>query len=250
MTVTLHNFKTQRGYGAAPLRNIEILEQLLARTMDRAPHLPGIVTFSGPSGFGKSTAVAYVAAQQNGVYVEVRSVWTKKAFLEHLSTMLGLKQTSTIAGMADAVSHELAMSGRPLLIDEGDNLVNRNLVELVRDIYEQSKASIVLIGEEMLPQKLKQWERFHGRIMAWAQAVPADANDVLALAAHYTPGLNLAPDMVDRLVQEAKGSVRRIVTNLDEIAIVARGEGWKQVGVKEWGNRGLHTATPPSARSF
>lgn len=224
MTASLHKFKPGRGYGTAPLQNIDILEELLARTTDRAPHLPGIVTFSGPSGFGKSTAVAYIAGQHQGVYVEVRSVWTKKTFLEHLAKALGLKTGSTIAVMADQVSQELAASGRPLLIDEADNLINRGLIELVRDIYEQSKASIVLIGEEMLPQKLKQWERFHGRIMAWAQALPADASDVQVLAAHYTPDLNLAPDMIERLVDDAKGSVRRIVTNLDHIAYIAKAE--------------------------
>jgi len=250
MNATLHKIKSEPTYGAAPLRNIDILEELLGRTIHRAPHLPGIVTFSGPSGFGKSTAVGYVAAQHGGVYVEVRSVWTKKAFLEALAKPLGIQANMTIAALADAISYQLLCSGSPLLIDEADNLINRNLVELVRDIYEQSKAPIVLIGEEMLPQKLKQWERFHGRIMAWAQAVPADANDVRALAAHYTPDLNLADDMVVRLVDEAKGSVRRIVTNLDSIAYIARGEGWNQVGLKEWGKRPLHSSTPPLARSF
>ena len=240
-----------RAHGAAaPLRNIGVLEELLLRSIDRESHLPGIVTFSGPSGFGKSTAVGFVAAQHQAIYVEVRSVWTKKAFLEAVLKQMGIKAAPTIAGMADQVSEELAASQRPLMLDEGDNLVERNLIELVRDLYEQSKAPVVLIGEELLPQKLKRWERFHGRVMDWAQALPADGNDVRTLVRHYAPDIELKDDFVQRLVQEANGSVRRIVTNIDKIAYVARNEGWKQVGLQEWAKRPLHSSTPPQARKF
>ncbi|MDX2094337.1 MAG: ATP-binding protein [Alphaproteobacteria bacterium] len=240
-----------RVHGAAPLRNIGLLEELLLRAINRESHLPGIVTFSGPSGFGKSTAVGFVTAQYQAIYVEVRSVWTKKAFLENiLARGMGIKPAPTIAAMADQVSEELATSQRPLMLDEADNLIERNLIELVRDLYEQSKAPVVLIGEELLPQKLKRWERFHGRVMDWAQALPANGNDVRTLVRHYAPDIELRDDFVNRLVQEANGSVRRIVTNIDKIAYVARGEGWKTVGLAEWGNRPLHSSTPPQARKF
>ncbi|WP_207214001.1 hypothetical protein [Solidesulfovibrio carbinolicus] len=59
------------------------------------------------------------------------------------------------------------LHGRPLIIDEMDHVVERNAVELVRDLYEASRAAILLIGEKALPGKLAQWERFHGRILDW-----------------------------------------------------------------------------------
>lgn len=251
MTQTIMKINDKSRGSSAPLRNLSLLEELLLRSVDRAPHLPGIVCFSGPSGFGKSTAVGYVAANFEGIYVEIRSVWTKKAFLETiLQKQMGIKPARTIAEMTDQVSEELALSARPLLIDEADNLVNQNLVELVRDIYEQSKASIVLIGEELLPQKLAKWERFHGRILEWEQALPADESDAANLVKHYTPDITLRDDLLAKLVAEAKGSVRRIVTNLDSIAYFARNEGLQEIGIKEWGSRKLHTSTPPQARRF
>ncbi len=236
--------------GIAPLRNITILNELLLHTINRAAHLPGIVTFSGPSGFGKSTAVASVAAKYGATYVEVRSVWTKKAFLEAVLLQLGIQPAKTISAMTDQVSEELALSQRPLLIDEADNLVDRNLVELVRDIYEQSKAPIVLIGEEALPQKLRRWERFHGRVLRWAQAVPANMEDGRILAKHFVPAITIKDDLLEQIVNDAHGSVRRIVTNLDRIYDEAAGHEWAEVGLKEWGKRPLHSATPPQARRF
>ncbi|MBM3617499.1 MAG: ATP-binding protein, partial [Alphaproteobacteria bacterium] len=236
--------------GAAPLRNISVLEELLERLKNRDSHLPGIGTFSGPSGFGKSTAVGYVNAQHHGIYIEVRSVWTKKAFLAAILKQQGIAAAATIAAMADQVSEDLAVSQRPLLLDEADNLVARGLIEVVRDIYEQSRTAVVLIGEEQLPQKLRPFERFHGRVLDWAQALPADADDVRSLVDHYAPQLTLDDALVNRLVKEAAGSVRRIVTNLDRIAYEAKAEGWTTVTSKDWGNRPLQSANPPAVRRF
>lgn len=234
----------------SPLRNIAILDGMVLLARDRAEHLPGIVTFSGPSGFGKSTAAGYVAAKYQAYYVEVRSSWTKKAFLEALLKQMGIAPDKTVYRMTDQISEELACSQRPVILDEFDNAVERNLVELVRDIYEQSKSPMVLIGEERLPQKLQKWERFHGRIMDWAQAEPANIDDAIALNRHYAGDIELADDLLTVLVSEARGSVRRIVTNLERIATFARMEGLSRISAKDWGSRPLHTAQTPAPRRF
>jgi hypothetical protein len=250
MAPTHKKVNTPANAGVAPLRNIAVLESLLVRIIERPDHLPGIGIFSGPSGFGKSTAVAYVVSHRDAIYMEVRSTATKKSFLTALLNSMGHKPARTVAEMADQVAEDLLLSNRPLLLDEADNLVERNLIELVRDLYEQSKAPVILIGEERLPQKLTAWERFHGRVMDWQQALPADAKDVQTLARHYTPHLQMNHDLVDKLVREAHGSVRRIVTNLDRINAIALSEGWELVGLKEWGDRPLYTSNPPTPRKF
>jgi len=247
----IHNLaanETAEFTSAAPLRNLGILDDLTGRVKNRPEHLPGIVTFSGPSGYGKSTAAGYIAAKHQAYYVEVRSMWTKKAFLEALLRQMGIEPKSTVYQQTDQVSEELACSQKPLILDEFDNAVERNLVELVRDLYEQSKSPIILIGEERLPQKLQKWERFHGRILDWALAQPADLDDARALVSHYTPDLAVHDDLLACLVEQARGSVRRIVTNLERIRTFARGEGLEEVTVKDWGKRPLHTGQAPAPR--
>ena len=149
-----------------------LLDELVIRAMDRPQHLPGIIGFSGHSGFGKSTAAAYVAARRQADYIEVRSIWKQKAFLEELVALLRLSPERTIYRMMKQVVGAMVTSGRPLIIDEFDHAIDNNLVEIVRDIYEQTGSTIVLIGEEKMPRKLKQWERFDGRIFDWLQEIP------------------------------------------------------------------------------
>lgn len=236
--------------GVAPLHNITALHAQISRVQQRAAHLPGIGTFSGPSGFGKSFAAASAAGAFRAYYVEARSVWSRKAMLLAILRQQGIAPAKTITEMVDQVAEQLATSRRPLIIDEFDHVVARNLVEPVRDIYEQSQATLILIGEEMLPNKLQQWERFHGRVMDWTQAAPCGLPDAQALARLYCPGISITDDLLTHLVAAAHGSCRRVCVNLDNIQGYARGEGLERITLADWGSRELHTGKPPATRSF
>ena len=63
--------------------------------------------------------------------------------------------------MAEQVCEQLARSGRPLIVDELDKLVQKKSVELIRDLYEGSGAAILLIGEQQIPDKLAKIGRAH-----------------------------------------------------------------------------------------
>jgi DNA transposition AAA+ family ATPase len=236
--------------GVAPLRNITALSLLITKVMTRATHLPGLGTFSGPSGFGKSYAAAHAAGQHRAYYVEARSGWTKKAMLLAILRQQGVAPGRTITDMVDQVAEQLVLSRRPLIIDEFDHVVARNLVELVRDIYEQSAAAVIMIGEEFLPQKLQKWERFHGRVMEWMQAAPCSLADAQALARLYCPRVVVADDLLSRVVTDAQGSCRRVCVNLDRIGAYARDAGLPTITAPDWGARELFTGKPPATRSF
>jgi len=62
--------------GIAPLANITLADRAITRAMERAEHLPGMVEFHGPSGWGKSIAANYVANRYRAYYVQAKSVWT------------------------------------------------------------------------------------------------------------------------------------------------------------------------------
>lgn len=150
--------------GIADTANLGLCDIALERALDRTGSLPGMVCLYGPSGFGKSVAATHVACRRRAYYVQAKSVWTRKHTLIAILHEMGVRASrATIPEMLDMVAQELALSGRPLIVDEMDHLVEKNVVELIRDIYESSQAAILLIGEEQLPNKLKKWERFHGR---------------------------------------------------------------------------------------
>lgn len=229
----------------APLKNVGLTSQLLQTAIERPPHLPGIVVLYGPSGYGKSFAAAYTATKHDAYYVECKSVWTTKSLLHNIIREMGIAPEATIAGMVDQVSEQLALSDRPLIIDEVDHIVKKRSIEVIRDIYEGSGAPILLIGEEKLSVKLRQWERFHNRVLQWLPAQPADRHDTQELARMYCHDIKIGSDVIDKIVQATRGITRRICVNLHNIKSAAKAEGWDQVTMKEWGRRELYTGEPP-----
>lgn len=234
--------------GRAPLMNVSLCVTTLKKAMDRPGHLPGIVTFTGPSGFGKSTAAAITANETDAVYVQAKSTWTRKA--AHLAILreMGVTPAKTLYGMAEQVAEQLVLSRQPLIVDECDYLLKNGTIEMIRDIYEASNAAIMLIGEEMLPTRLRQWERFHGRILTFAQAEPASLDDARALRALYVDGVEIADDLLARVHREAKGSVRRICVNLEYVREEAEANGLTEIDLAFWGNKPLFTGDAPARR--
>ncbi|WP_457647393.1 AAA family ATPase [Profundibacter sp.] len=232
----------------APLRNVAALVALINRVETRMVGLPGMAVFYGPSGYGKTTAAIYAANKFDAYQVQVKSAWTAKKLCEAILIDQGVKPARTIADMVDQVSEELARTGRPLLIDEADHLVTRNMVEIVRDIYEGSGATVILIGEELLPQKLQAWERVHGRMLDWVGALPGNADDLEHLAPIYCPRIELSDGLKAHLLKVSNKSIRRMCINLGRVHEFAQTRGLEAVNQDEWGSGTFFTGEAPAPR--
>ena len=245
--------KTNEGIKAggrwAPLRNVLLASKAVDRALSRERNLPGIVVMYGPSGWGKSMAAAFCANKFEGVYVEARSYMTKKTFVESILKEMGIRAGRTIAEMMEQAAEQLDLSQRPLIIDEMDHLVDRNMIEIVRDLHEMSRSTILLIGEEHFPRKLKQRsERFHNRVLVWQPAQPMSREDARQLAEFYVPGVEVADDLLEHARRQAGDVTRIYCCNLDAIREHCAKESLRKIDLAGWGKRELFTGDAPARR--
>ncbi|MGS4945172.1 AAA family ATPase [Meridianimarinicoccus sp. RP-17] len=232
----------------APIRNVQAFLTLLKQVQNRGHGLPGMGTFYGPSGYGKSTAAIYAANAETACLVQMKSVWTRKKLCEAILADLGVPAANTVAGMVDQIAEQLAVTGMALLIDEADVLVQKKMVEIVRDIYESSFSPVILIGEELLPQKLRRWERVHGRMLRWTPAEPGTAQDLALLQKMRCPDIAIEEPLKDLLMKQSAGSVRRMCINLDLVREHAELNGLDTVGTGDWKGRAFYTGEAPIPR--
>ena len=219
----------------APLQNVALVSKALERVMKRRDHLPGLITFYGPAGYGKTWAAIYAANQYQAYYIEAKEYWTRKALLEAILKEMGINPDRTISKMADQVAEQLSRSDRPLIIDEFDHIVRRKLVEMVRSIYEGSNAPILIIGEERVPTMLKQQsERFHSRMLGWVPAQPPDLDDARLIRKLYVTDVKIKDDVLQAMLQVVNGSVRRVTINLEKVREYALEHGLETIGMAEW----------------
>lgn len=244
---------TAMAVGVAQVTNVAVCFEAIERIQSRHPSLPGIGVFYGRSGDGKSSAASYIANKLNAYYVQATSICTKKSFLDSVLREMTIPATKTAAEMLGQIAEELAKSGRPLIIDEADHLVKGNKIEMIRDIYESSQGTILIIGEEMLPKKLERWERFHGRVHSWVPAQPATANDAALLAKVYAPKIAIDDQVLEQLVGAVRGSTRRTCTNIEMLGQRALECGIRSVtmdDIEQLLPAGFITGQSPKPRSF
>lgn len=230
----------------AKIHNLTLVATAVEQLNGRAMGLPGFAVIYGPAGWAKSTSLQSAALAKQGYYIQMRSAWSRKAVLEKILTEMSIKPSSTIPKMLDQVCTQLAASKRPLMVDEFDHCVKTDsMVELFRDIYEGSQSTIVLAGEELLPQKLERWERFHSRVLSWIPAQPVTLADAKLLAPVYCKHTEVKDDLLQHLVDSARGSVRRVCVNLANIDGAASLNGWRKVGLTEFDASRIFTGEAP-----
>lgn len=204
----------------AALKNVSGFLQLAVAIQQRAHSLPNFGVMYGPSGFGKSYASIYVLNKLNAVRVEVGESWNKKSFVRAVLREAGIAEpkgaTSDLMDQAIiALSEE---PDRPLIIDEADKLVDKGLIELVREIGEHSQIPVLLIGEEALPTKLARVERVHNRVLRWYPAEACDLADCKKLAEIFLAAgdvrIPIEDGLLDVVREKAQGRARRVVVTL------------------------------------
>ncbi|WP_395505978.1 AAA family ATPase [Ectopseudomonas hydrolytica] len=227
-----------------PLTNVGLLAGAIERAMQRPIGLPGLVVMYGPSGLGKSVAAACSANQHRAYYVECRDTWTKKAFLLAVLREMAVTPARTLSEMVDQVAEQLSRSGRPLIVDDVQYLLEKAAANVLTDIYNASQGTIVLIGEENVATSLAKLERLHNRVLEWVPAQAATLADVKRLAANSYPHLQIAEELLADLVKNVKGCLRRAAVNLYRVSSECTAKGLREVDLATW-TAGWFTGEPP-----
>jgi DNA transposition AAA+ family ATPase len=234
----------------APLSNVAAFGEMLLRVLHRKTHLPGFAVMFGPSGYGKTVAATYAAHIHQAHYIEVGESWTKRKFLASLVQELGGQPHGMASDLVDQAIELLAVTPRPILIDEFDHVMKRGYHDTLREIHDKVPgATIIVIGEELLPARIKQYERWHNRVLDWLPAEPSTVSDAAHLAKLYCDRLEFAEDLLARIVEVSAGRIRRICVNLERVREAAQVERVASVDLAWWGGRELWTGQAPARRA-
>lgn len=235
-----------------PLKNVMLFAELVDRVQSRPSHLPGMACFYGPSGYGKSRSATFGAHKAGAFYVEMDDTFTRKTLCEKVLIELGLGGSAkgSVASLMAQIVDRLAETGdRPLIIDEADFLVKKGMIDIVRAFHDKSQAPVILIGEELLPQKLQAFERAHNRMLDWVPAQPCDLEDAGLIASRMGQGVEIADDLVAAIAKASDGRVRRIMVNLEQVVARAKQRNKRRMTLADWGDAPLFTGQPPKRRA-
>jgi DNA transposition AAA+ family ATPase len=228
----------------AMVKNAIRLQAAYEQLAGRDPGTPGMGLVHGFTGYGKTTAVAWLVNQTHGIYVRSFATWTPSAMLGSLMVELGAEPLPSCARMAGHIVNELCRTGRPVFVDEADYLLaNTKMIESLRDIHDASNVPVILIGMEGIERRLIHRQQLARRISHWVAFQPCDAEDARTLADTVCE-VAIEDDLLLPLHGAAKGSIGLMVVGLARIEAVARGNRLKTMGAEQWGDRQFFLSRP------
>jgi DNA transposition AAA+ family ATPase len=218
-----------------PLQNVQRLDELLNRIIDAPDHLPNWAVFSGRSGDGKTTACSHAALRRNALLFECRSTWSTGTLIQAICDELNLGPIrGSISTKEKRIIDALYEDPMPLIFDEADHLIKKSLIDVIRGISDVTRVPVMLVGEEHLPMKLEQFERAHNRVLSWEHTVPCTFAEAKQLVKLYCAEVEIADDLLQKIVTDTKGSTRRIVTNIERVREFSKVHGHMFVDLKQY----------------
>ncbi|MDR0579607.1 MAG: AAA family ATPase [Campylobacteraceae bacterium] len=180
-------------------RNYSKLQEAFARLDDLPITAPKIGLGYGNFGLGKTFALERIAANTHAILLRAVQTWGKKSFLEKLCLELSLDVSGGASRMYERVVDELLQNRRILIIDEIDALLRSQkfeVLELLRDIHDETNIVLFLIGMEEANAKLKKHRHFYSRIIEFVEFKPIIADDVKKFC-ELSDKVKIEDDLID-----------------------------------------------------
>lgn len=217
-----------------PVKNIGRLMAAAKSLTKRAIGMPGMGVVDGLTGLGKTMAITWLLVNMRGIYIRALSVSSPASLLGAICKELNIEAKGSCAQMLEKIVEALARDPRPIFVDEADKLVaNKRLIETLRDIHDLSTAPVILVGEGTLRRKIEMIPRLAGRILEVVEFKPLDIKDAQLLAEQLCE-VEVEADLVKHINDTAKGSTRLNVVALQKVESVARANGHRSIGLKQW----------------
>ncbi len=110
-------------YGVAPLKNTILLSEALLALKERPQSMPGMGVVYGPPGYGKTTAVDYLATRDGGHLLIASATWSVATLVGQLADAVGARAARSSADTLTRSIEKLQRAPAPIFIDEVDRII-------------------------------------------------------------------------------------------------------------------------------
>jgi len=234
----------------AMTKDLRRFKQSVDDLLNRPTGTEGQGLLWGHPGLGKTTAVAYVCNQYDGIFVRALGCWTVTSMLGDLCRELGGHRMCRRSDMVEYIVGELAKPGcapRPIFVDEADYCFRKfEMVDALRDIYDLSRCPVIMIGMEDIARQIKTNERVARRITQWVEFEGLDLFDT-ALVVEECCEVALSDDLLEYVHKETGANIGRVIIGLTRIEKFAKANGLTRITSAEWGGQPLYFDQPTFA---
>ncbi|MCG3658628.1 AAA family ATPase [Aliarcobacter butzleri] len=135
----------------------------------------------GNYGLGKTISLEKITAKEDALLFRAVQTWTKTSVLREICTELNLDTQGQASYLYKRVIESLISEPRILIVDEVDAILKstkNEVLELFRDIHDETGIIVFFIGMEESNAKFKKHRHYYSRIVALVEFKPIIKEDI------------------------------------------------------------------------
>lgn len=190
----------------------------------------------GIFGLGKTFSLEKVAVKYNAVLLRALHTWRPKSMLERLCEEMGLDKSGTSSQLYSRLVEDLRSKRRTIIIDEVDALLpskNFEMLEILRDIHDETGVIIFFVGMEESNAKMKRHRHFYSRIFEFVKFKPVVFEDVEKYCKTYSDNVDISADLIE-FFASTYPNLRQIRKLLTDLETVAKRQGFKVCDLEQF----------------
>jgi len=197
-------------------KNVKKFAALMDELQKLPPSIPKLALVYGDHGLGKTNAIIWWATRNNAVYVRANNEMTQCALLKEISEELGERPYYLMQDNLNVIIKHLKSEPQILIIDEVDYLIgNKNVIEVLRDIQDNTGTPIVLVGMGVADKKIARLKHFEDRLYRKLKFEHFDSSDIAEILEELTD-LKFSEDAINYLVTRTN-QFRQLVKMIDRL---------------------------------
>lgn len=135
----------------------------------------------GSYGLGKTISLERITVQEDALLFRAIQTWSKTSVLKQVCEELHIEATGASSTLYQRVKKTLLSEPRIIIVDEVDNILKSSkseVLELFRDIHDETGVIVFFIGMEESRAKFKKHRHYESRIVEFIEFKNISKKDI------------------------------------------------------------------------
>ena len=181
----------------------------------------GWLLVTGRPGEGKTKTLHNWAAEVGAVMLTAQANWTVTRMMEALAAKLGIEP---VRGYQAKIAELIGTDDIPIVLDEAQFALHDSAacMEVLRGITDKSGTILVAVTMDHDVPRFNRREQIGSRFFRRCQFQASTLGDVALAAIQLAEGVEIAPDLIERIHSETGGRMRLVLNAISRVEQIAR----------------------------
>ena len=196
-------------------KNVKQFVSLMDELQKVPPNIPKMALVYGEHGLGKSQTIQWWADKNDSVYVRATQGMTSRWLLSEIAEELGEEAFYHSQETFTLIENNLRLNNKVIIVDEVDYLIDKSIIETLRDLHDKTGCPVVLVGMGAADKKLARYPHLMDRIYKKLKFEKFNSDDIKEILTELTD-LKFKDDAIEYLATRTN-QFRQLVKLINRI---------------------------------